>query len=66
MTHNSRVAMPKPYPLKPGDVIAVISPASPIIEEKTDRARGILEEQGYKVRFGKHAFASDYYLAGTD
>lgn len=58
----------KPHPLRPGARIGIISPASP--QRDPDRlTRGIayLENKGYEVIVGKHAFSSHAgYLAGTD
>lgn len=62
------VSMPvsKPKALKPGDTIAIVTPASPLVREKTEFAVKLLETEGYKVRFGDHAFMSTGYLAGPD
>jgi muramoyltetrapeptide carboxypeptidase len=56
----------KPRALLPGDLIRVVSPASPIEREKTERAREQLEDAGYRVQFAEHAFERDFYLAGRD
>jgi len=56
----------KPEPLRPGDLLEVVSPASSIAPEKIERAAGLLQEQGYRVRVSKHAFDRDAYLAGKD
>jgi len=56
----------KPRALKPGDTIAVVSPASPLVEDKTVFIRELLEAEGYRVTFAKHCFDADEYLAGTD
>lgn len=44
----------------------VVSPASPIHREQTERGVALLEAEGYKVTFAEHAFESDGYLAGSD
>lgn len=56
----------KPDALKPGDIIRIVSPASPIKEEDLGFAVGLLESQGYQITFGKYARERDGYLAGTD
>lgn len=58
--------MLKPAPLLPGDLIEVVSPASPIDPEKVQRATALLEAEGYRVRIAPHAFDRDFYLAGSD
>jgi muramoyltetrapeptide carboxypeptidase len=55
-----------PPPLRPGDRIEVVSPSSPILKEKTERATSMLESEGYRVTWGKHVFDRSDYLAGTD
>ena len=56
----------KPRALKPGSHIRVVSPASGISEEKCQKGKKVLEDQGYRVSFGEHAFETYYYLAGKD
>jgi len=56
----------KPKALQPGDLIEVVSPASPIAPEKIIRAQQLLENEGYRVRVAPHAFDADGHLAGTD
>jgi muramoyltetrapeptide carboxypeptidase len=56
----------KPRALRRGDMIRMVSPASPLTREKTETTVAMLEEQGYRISFGKHAFDNDFYLAGTD
>ncbi|HEY9687139.1 MAG TPA: LD-carboxypeptidase [Coleofasciculaceae cyanobacterium] len=57
----------KPVALKPGDTIAVISPAGPTREtEAFDRGLDLLETAGFKVRLMPHARKQRMYLAGTD
>lgn len=55
-----------PTPLRPGDLIRFVSPASTPprdeIEESAEYLRGI----GYTVDFGRNAFNKLNYLAGTD
>ena len=56
----------KPNALKPGDTIRIVTPASPLVPEKTEFMKGLLEKEGYRVEFSKHCFDSDRYLAGAD
>ncbi|MBA4603620.1 S66 peptidase family protein [Thermoactinomyces mirandus] len=56
----------KPKSLYHGDVIGIISPASPVSEEKIDKAIEILCSQGYRVKLGKSAQREYGYLAGGD
>lgn len=56
-----------PARLRTGDLVGVISPASPM-EELTRVERGIryLESCGYRAMTGKHIGRKSGYLAGTD
>ena len=57
----------KPRALRPGDLIGLVSPASPIADtSRIDRAIRYLESLGYRVRTGDHSTDSHGYLAGTD
>jgi muramoyltetrapeptide carboxypeptidase len=57
----------KPPRLQKGDVIGVISPASPpSAQEKIDRGVQYLERLGYRVKVGRSVMAQYGYLAGTD
>ncbi|MEX2243663.1 MAG: LD-carboxypeptidase [Fimbriimonadaceae bacterium] len=58
--------MRKPRALKPGDLVRVVSPASPLTAEQTADGVSLLESEGYRVSLGAHVFESDGYLAGTD
>jgi muramoyltetrapeptide carboxypeptidase len=58
--------MPKPRALKPGDLIRLVSPASPLDAEKLEFATELLESQRYRVDVAEHALERDFYLAGTD
>jgi muramoyltetrapeptide carboxypeptidase len=58
--------MTKPPGIAPGDTIAVVSPASPVAREKLANGIRTFEERGYRLTFGKHAFDSKGYLAGSD
>ena len=56
----------KPRALRPGDHVRIVTPASPLPPEKTEFARELLEQQGYRVTFGDHCFDADAHLAGSD
>jgi muramoyltetrapeptide carboxypeptidase len=57
----------KPPPLRQGDVIGLISPASaPFPVEKIEKGARYLEGLGYRVEFGRHVGSQHGYFAGTD
>jgi muramoyltetrapeptide carboxypeptidase len=57
----------KPSPLKKGDLIGLISPASKITDTgRIDRAVQYLESLGYRAMVGANATRLHGYLAGTD
>lgn len=55
-----------PPPLKPGDLIGIVSPAKKIDETIVVNAIKIIQKLGYKVKLGKHVFSTDNYFAGND
>jgi muramoyltetrapeptide carboxypeptidase len=56
----------KPPALAAGDLIRIVTPASPLTAEKLSFAIQLLESQGYRVDVATHALEADAYLAGTD
>lgn len=52
--------------LKPGDTVALVSPASPLGEDKLASITALLEGDGYRVRVFPHALDQAEYLAGSD
>jgi len=57
----------KPPRLRRGDVIGLISPASPPLPaEKIEKGARYLEGLGYRVKLGEHVAAQHGYFAGTD
>ena len=56
----------KPRPLKRGDLIEIVSPASPIAVDKVDAITKVLLREGYRVRLSAHALDHEAYLAGKD
>ena len=58
--------MLKPRPLRSGDHVRVVSPASPTTSESIQGGIQLLESEGYRVSLGDNVFARDGYLAGSD
>jgi muramoyltetrapeptide carboxypeptidase len=58
--------MKHPAYLQPGDKVSIVSPASKIERQIVERGAEILEEQGFKVEIGQHAFDTEDMQAGTD
>jgi muramoyltetrapeptide carboxypeptidase len=56
----------KPPRLRPGDLIGIVAPASPMKHDKLDQGIRYLENLGYKVKLGKFVFHEHGYLAGRD
>lgn len=52
--------------LRPGDLIALVTPASPIERERILTTIDILEGAGYRCLLGRHALDADGFLAGRD
>jgi muramoyltetrapeptide carboxypeptidase len=56
----------KPRALRQGDLIEIVSPASPIEVAQVDNVTKLLLAEGYRVRLGEHALDRDWFLAGRD
>lgn len=56
----------RPSPLKPGDTVAVVSPAGPPDPGRLDGGVKVLETLGFRVSLGKHVAERRGYLAGSD
>lgn len=56
----------KPKKLKQGDTITFIAPSGSISEDKVLNSKKYFEAKGFQVKFGKHIFDQDRYLAGKD
>jgi muramoyltetrapeptide carboxypeptidase len=52
--------------LRPGDRVAVVSPAGPADAERLERGMEMLRSWGFVPELGKHALARHGYLAGPD
>lgn len=59
-------AMLFPVPLRPGDLIRFVSPASSAPRAEVEESAELLRGLGYAVDFGPNAFNKLNYLAGTD
>lgn len=55
-----------PPPLRPGDTVRIVSPASPPSREWAFHCARMLESWGLKVELGEHVFDEMAWLAGTD
>ena len=53
-------------PLRGGDRIALLAPASPFETEKLTRTSLLLKDRGFEVAYGEHIFERHGYLAGTE
>jgi len=60
------MAMLKPRALRPGDQIAVVTPSSPIDEERLHKGLDIIRNAGYAVKIYPHVLDGHYYLGGQD
>ncbi|RYG24638.1 LD-carboxypeptidase, partial [bacterium] len=52
--------------LRPGDTIALVSPASPLDADRLAPITDILEAEGYRLKIFPNALLREDYLAGTD
>ncbi|MBO1908648.1 LD-carboxypeptidase [Microvirga sp. 3-52] len=60
------VELATPAPLRPGDKIRFVSPASTPNREAVEASAELLRSWGFEVDFGPNAFRKLHYLAGTD
>jgi muramoyltetrapeptide carboxypeptidase len=59
--------MMKPPRLRPGSLIGLVAPASPVPDgDALSRGQSVLETLGFRVRPGRHLACREGYLAGTD
>ncbi len=56
----------KPPMLRPGDLVGLVAPASPLSEDEIARGIRQVESLGLKTRLAPHARSQNGYLAGTD
>lgn len=55
-----------PAPLQPGDLLAIVAPASPISREAFDAGAAVLETWGLRLVHGPEIFAPRPYTAAAD
>ncbi len=63
---NTLSAGKNPPLLARGDRIRIISPAGPVAPNSLTNAVSYLEDLGYVVDIGRHAYENDEFLAGSD
>lgn len=60
----------KPTPLKPGDIIGIVAPSSPVMNTSYEKnyKRGISEIKrlSFKIKEGKTIYLKKWHLAGSD
>ncbi|TMV50849.1 LD-carboxypeptidase [Paenibacillus mesophilus] len=56
----------RPPILRPGDTIGVVTLGSPLAEQTIDAGIVTLQNMGFKVVVGRHAYDSTGFLAGSD
>jgi len=54
------------FPLKKGDLIAIIAPAKAIEEEFVFHAMAFFKDAGYRVMIGRNTLGNYHYFSGTD
>lgn len=57
--------MLKPLAMRPGALVGVIAPASPVKKEFVDAGLGALETLGFRTRLGNNLYERGNYTAGT-
>lgn len=62
------ICLPTLYPnvLRPGDAVALVSPAGPVAAAKVESAAQVLQGWGLKPRIYPHALDTHSFYAGTD
>ncbi len=56
----------RPRPLRPGDVVAVVAPSSPVVRGRLKRGLRSLERMGLRVLEAPHLYDRWGFLAGAD
>ncbi|BBH68644.1 peptidase S66 [Actinoplanes sp. OR16] len=56
----------EPRPLRPGELVALVSPAGPVDAGRAEAAARVLAGWGLRYRFGRHALGRDGLFSGTD
>lgn len=65
MPHQKSEGIKYPEALRPGDKIAILSPAGPIARGPVDSAATVLRQQGYEVVIYPHTFGKNGHFSGT-
>ena len=68
MDLSNRNKMFFPEKLKKGDTIGVVAPSNPIVGdnvEEVEKARKIVEKDGFKVKYSKNLFSNTYGYSAT-
>lgn len=60
------MAVRKPKALRPGDLVRIVTPASPITLERIQIGLDLLAAEGYRVDLAPNIFERSGYLAGSD
>jgi muramoyltetrapeptide carboxypeptidase len=55
-----------PPSLQKGDAIGLIAPSSPLRSGRLEIGRRYLQQQGFRVKVGRHLHDAERFLAGTD
>jgi muramoyltetrapeptide carboxypeptidase len=66
LSFNNEKKMKKPARLQKGDTVALITPGSPITQEKLDKTLANLKMLGLKAKYNPSIMARHGYLAGPD
>ena len=66
MDSGTQRTIAMPAPLRPGDKIRFVSPASTPNRDDVETSAELLRNWGFRVDFGPNAFRKLNYLAGTD
>ena len=53
-------------PIRPGDTIGIVAPASPFEKAKFEFGLKFLEDRGFRLSVPEEVFQRDGYLAGSD
>lgn len=67
-SNQSDIQIIKPSKLNPGDMVGLITPASPLFEAHQVIIEAVekMKNLGYQVKLGKHIYKKWGYLAGSD
>ena len=66
MSNESQSYFIQPRPLRSGDTVRFVSPASTPDRDQVEKAVELLKGWGFEVEIGTNAFSKLNYLAGTD